>query len=37
VSLELFGQFTNTVTQFPAHLDHQLTRLGAALGLPAPA
>ena len=35
VSLELFGQFTNTVTQFPAHLDHQLIRLGAALGLPA--
>jgi AcrR family transcriptional regulator len=35
VSLELFGQFTNTVTQFPAHLDHQLTRLGAVLGLPA--
>jgi len=35
VSLELFGQFTNTVTQFPAHLDHQLGRLGAALGLPA--
>ncbi len=36
VSLELFGQFTNTVTQFPAHLDHQLTRLGAAVGLPDP-
>ena len=34
VSLELFGQFTNTVTQFPAHLDHQLARLGAVLGLP---
>ena len=34
VSLELFGQFTNTVTQFPAHLDHQLTRLGTTLGLP---
>jgi hypothetical protein len=34
VSLELFGQFTNTVTHFPAHLDHQLARLGAALGLP---
>jgi len=37
VSLELFGQFTNTVTQFPAHLDHQLVRLGAVLGLPDPA
>ncbi|WP_112245191.1 TetR/AcrR family transcriptional regulator [Kribbella monticola] len=36
VSLELFGQFTNTVTQFPAHLDHQLIRLGKSLGLPAP-
>ena len=36
VSLELFGQFTNTVTQFPAHLDHQLTRLSATLGLPEP-
>ncbi|TCM45862.1 TetR/AcrR family transcriptional regulator [Kribbella sp. VKM Ac-2568] len=36
VSLELFGQFTNTVTQFPAHLDHQLTRLGATLGIPEP-
>jgi AcrR family transcriptional regulator len=36
VSLELFGQFTNTVTQFPAHLDHQLTRLGQLLGLPDP-
>jgi AcrR family transcriptional regulator len=34
VSLELFGQFTNTVTQFPAHLDHQLARLGVLLGLP---
>ena len=34
VSLELFGQFTNTVTQFPAHLDHQLARLAATLGLP---
>jgi AcrR family transcriptional regulator len=33
VSLELFGQFTNTVTLFPAHLDHQLARLGALLGL----
>ncbi len=37
VSLELFGQFTNTVTQFPAHLDHQLARLGVVLGLPEPA
>jgi hypothetical protein len=37
VSLELFGQFTNTVTQFPGHLDHQLARLGAVLGLPEPA
>ncbi|GAA1565017.1 TetR/AcrR family transcriptional regulator [Kribbella sancticallisti] len=37
VSLELFGQFTNTVTQFPAHLDHQLARLGALMGLPEPA
>lgn len=37
VSLELFGQFTNTVTLFPAHLDHQLARLGNLLGLPAPA
>jgi AcrR family transcriptional regulator len=36
VSLELFGQFTNTVTQFPGHLDHQLARLGATLGLPEP-
>jgi AcrR family transcriptional regulator len=36
VSLELFGQFTNTVTQFPAHLDHQLTRLATTLGLPEP-
>lgn len=36
VSLELNGQFTNTVTQFPAHLDHQLVRLGAVLGLPDP-
>ena len=36
VSLELFGQFTNTVIQFPAHLDHQLTRLGTTLGLPEP-
>lgn len=35
VSLELFGQFTNTVTQFTGHLDHQLARLGAVLGLPA--
>jgi AcrR family transcriptional regulator len=34
VSLELFGQFTNTITQFPAHLDHQLARLGTELGLP---
>lgn len=37
VSLELFGQFTNTVTQFPGHLDHQLTRLAQLLGLPEPA
>jgi AcrR family transcriptional regulator len=37
VSFELFGQFTNTVTQLPAHLDHQLARLGALLGLPDPA
>ena len=37
VSLELFGQFTNTVTQFPGHLDHQLTRLGILVGLPEPA
>ncbi|MEU4396853.1 TetR/AcrR family transcriptional regulator [Kribbella sp. NPDC023855] len=36
VSFEVFGQFTNTVTQFPAHLDHQLARLGAVLGLPEP-
>jgi AcrR family transcriptional regulator len=36
VSFELFGQLTNTVTQFPAHLDHQLARLGAVLGLPEP-
>ncbi|MEU4291683.1 TetR/AcrR family transcriptional regulator [Kribbella sp. NPDC026596] len=36
VSLEQFGQFTNTITQFPAHLDHQLARLGAVLGLPDP-
>jgi AcrR family transcriptional regulator len=36
VSLELFGQFTNTVTQFPGHLDHQLSRLATLLGLPAP-
>lgn len=37
VSLELFGQFTNTITHFPGHLDHQLMRLGAVLGLPEPA
>ncbi|WP_328520570.1 TetR/AcrR family transcriptional regulator [Kribbella sp. NBC_00359] len=37
VSLELFGQLTNTVTQFASHLDHQLARLGAVLGLPEPA
>lgn len=36
VSFEVFGQFNNTVTQFPGHLDHQLARLGAVLGLPAP-
>ncbi|TWD80494.1 TetR family transcriptional regulator [Kribbella amoyensis] len=34
VSLELFGQFTNTVTQFAGHLDHQLHRLAAVLELP---
>jgi AcrR family transcriptional regulator len=37
VSLELFGQFTNTVTQFAGHFDHQLARLGTVLGLPEPA
>ena len=36
VSLELFGQFTNTVTQFAGHLDHQLARLGELMGLPEP-
>jgi AcrR family transcriptional regulator len=37
VSLELFGQFTNTVTQFAGHFDHQLARLRTVLGLPEPA
>src|SRR5215207_8485574 len=34
VTLELFGQFTNTLTRFAGHLDHQLARLGTMLGLP---
>jgi AcrR family transcriptional regulator len=37
VSLELFGQFRNTVTQFAGHFDHQLARLRTVLGLPEPA
>jgi hypothetical protein len=37
VSLELFGQFTSTVTQFVGHFDHQLARLSTVLGLPWPA
>ncbi len=34
VSLELFGQFTNTVTHFAGHMDHQVARLAVVLGLP---
>jgi AcrR family transcriptional regulator len=34
ISFELFGQFTNVITDLPAYFDHATTTLGHLVGLP---